>query len=378
MEWLSKQFEQMVSLVERWSNINSFSYNREGLDRMFEEVDKVFSSSLFPEEKKTLDLPNGKALFLKKRKQAPFQVLFGGHFDTVFSPEHPFQKVTYIDDNTLQGPGVCDMKGGLVVMLKVLEALEQSGNSQIGWEILLNPDEEIGSPYSSPLFESAAKRCDLALIFEPTLENGSFVSARKGSSIFLVESKGKAAHAGREPQKGINAIYPLARFISEVESFHSVENGDIVNVGIIQGGSRVNIVPEHAQCALMIRSWKPTPLEQKVIKSAHKMGLEIHRKGHRPAKPLDTKTEALFKALQKCGQQLGLTLKWEKSGGVCDGNITAHAGTPTLDSLGVRGANIHTDEEIIHLNSLVEKAQLIYLFLNELAQGNIPLQRRKK
>jgi len=378
-DWLSTQFDPMVALVETWGNINSFSYNREGLTRMLKAVEETFSSTLNPHEKQILDFQNGPGLLLKKRKDAPLKLFLGGHIDTVFPPEHPFQKVTYVNDRILQGPGVSDMKGGLVIMLKVIEAIELSGLSQIGWEILLNPDEEIGSPYSTAAIQQSAKRCDIGLLFEPTLADGALVSARTGSSVFQATVKGKAAHAGRHPHKGVHAIYPIARFISEIEPLHSPTHGKFMHVGTVKGGTAVNVVPDFAQCEFTIRAYeakKIVALENKIRTIANKNGVHLHRKSQRPPKLFDHRTESVFNALKECGEKLGIPVKWQPSGGVCDGNTVAHEGIVTIDTLGVEGANQHNEEESIHLESLLEKARLTLFFINEIASGKIIIPRR--
>jgi len=380
-DWLDTQFEQMVSLVESWCNINSCSYHRDGLAQMLQTLDEAFTSSLYPDEKKIVEFQNGNGLFLKKRESAPIQIFLGGHLDTVFPPDHPFQKVTYINDRTLQGPGVSDMKGGLVVMLKALEAFEQKGFSEIGWRVFLNPDEEIGSPHSTPFIQACARNSDLALLFEPTLPDGSFVCARKGASGFHARAFGKAAHAGRDPEKGVNAIYSLSHFVTEISGLHSPSHDKIVNVGRIQGGQAANIVPEFAECDLNIRASSTKTLhalENKIVKVAHKRGVQIERKSHRFPKLFDPQTQALFTALKSSAQKLGLSIKWKESGGVCDGNTLAHIGVPTIDTLGVHGANLHTDKELIHLESLLEKAKLTLFFLTELASGKVAMPRRHR
>lgn len=368
LDWLDSQFEEMVALVEFWANINSFSENGVGLEKMSEVIDKVFVR-LEPDVREVLLFQNGRGLLYKKRPRAPLQVYLGGHIDTVFPPKSPFQKVTYLEDRILQGPGVFDMKGGLVVMFKALEALERDPiAAQIGWTILLNPDEEIGSPFSTPLIQKHGKRCDFALLFEPTLPGGSFVSSRPAALTIVAKGKGKSAHAGREPQKGVNAIYLLAHFISEISKLHAPDKKQIVNVGVMKGGSAPNIIPASAECTLIVRAYTEDHMQQleaKIEESAERFGIILERKCRRPPKIFDQKTESLFEALKVCGQKLGLKLKWEETGGVTDGNTLAKLGIPTIDTLGVCGGKAHTEEEFIQLNSLLEKAKLTALFLEE-------------
>ena len=272
------------------------------------------------------------------------------------------------------------MKGGLVVLLKAVEQFETRPEAQhVGWEIFINSDEEIGSPQSTPFIAACAERCHLALLFEPTFADGALVSARKGSANFSVYSRGKKAHAGRDPGAGKHAIYPLARLITEVEALHAPEQGTIVNVGTITGGAALNVIPDYAECGINIRSNSLEDLlnaKRSLETTAHRLGLEIVQHSLRSPKPLTPATENLLLALQACASTLNQTVTWRESGGVCDGNVLAAAGVPTLDTLGVRGGEIHTENEYLDVHSLTEKADLTALFLQEIACGNIQIERK--
>ncbi len=308
-------------------------------------------------------LPIG--LMLTKRADAPLHIFLGGHLDTVFPSDHPFQTATRVDKDRMRGPGVADMKGGVLVMLQALLAFEELEESKkVGWEIFLNLDEEIGSPHSTAHLKECSKRCDVALLFEPALPNGSFVSARKGSTNFHVVSEGKAAHAGRTPHEGRSAIYPLARFIVSLESLNTLETH--VNVGAIRGGRAHNIIPDHAEAAVNVRSFED--LDHELYERAKQVGVSLTKITARPPKPFDAQTEKLFALLKQCGQKLGLNVKWQETGGVCDGNTFGAAGVPTIDTLGVEGGEIHTDEEFIYLPSIDAKARLTTLLLSELTR----------
>ena len=374
----SSRLEEMSSLIQVWANINSHTHNQAGVAILLEEMKPAFRK-LKPDLMEVISCGSTLGLFLKKRGNAPIQVYLGGHLDTVFPVHHPFQQVSWVDDNILRGPGVADMKGGLVVLLKALEQFETlPGVEDLGWEIFINSDEEMGSPQSSSFIEMCAKRCSLALLFEPTCADGALVSERKGSANYSVISRGKKAHAGRDPTAGKHAIYPLAHLVTEMETLHAPKQGTLVNVGTIKGGEAHNIIPDYAECGMNIRSDSLKGLmhaKHTLEKKAHQLGLELVEHSFRSPKPLDPATEKLLFALKECGSQLGLNIQWRKSGGVCDGNIMAAAGIPTLDTLGVRGGNIHTENEYLELSSLTEKADLTTLFLQEIACGNVPVQR---
>jgi glutamate carboxypeptidase len=266
-------------------------------------------------------------------------------------------------------------------MLVALEAFERSPwAANVGWEILINPDEEIGSPGSARLLIEAAKRNHLGLVFEPSLSDGNLVGARKGSGNFTVIVKGKAAHAGREPHSGRNAIVALARFIVGLASLADSTGAITTNVGHIQGGGPVNVVPDLATCRFNVRVVTPEAQRSfeeglralaEEIDAIDGISLEIEGRFTRPPKPLDEKTLKLLEQFAACGRDLGLSFLWLPTGGACDGNNLAAAGLTTIDSLGVTGGNIHSSDEYILLDSLVERAKLTALLLMKLGAGEI-------
>ncbi len=270
LKWIEKQYSRLLDYVRRWSSINSFSGIMAGLSSLSQILKHDFSLlegtlqsfSLPPRQivdgkGVIIETPLGQAISFKKRADT-IQILLTGHMDTVFSPSSYFQAIEEIDSNTWQGPGVTDMKGGLAIMLIALEALERSSHAnKIGWEVLINPDEELGSPGSAFLFEAAAKRNQIGMVFEPAFPDGAFVSERKGSASYTVIIHGKAAHVGRDYSKGRNAIYALAELIKEIENEQLLDADSIINVGHIEGGGPINIVPNLAIARINFRSSKP-------------------------------------------------------------------------------------------------------------------------
>jgi glutamate carboxypeptidase len=368
----------MCSLLEKWSNINTGSSNLSGLALFFDALVEAFLP--LGGEIETVTLPPystiddrghsisnhvGKGLSIRKRPDAPVKVFLGGHMDTVFDVKSPFQRVERIDANTFRGPGVTDLKGGLVVMLKALEALERTPfASKIGWEIFFNPDEEIGSPSSADYLRECGRRNHFGLIFEPSLPDGTLVSERMGSGNFTMITRGKSAHVGREFAKGENAILSMATLAQRLHALNSEDT--IVNVGKIVGGGPTNIVPDFSLCRVNVRvkSNQALTKAQKAIDAlVEEFKVELHGSFGRKNKPFDEKTEALFNTLAACGKELGMDLSWRSTGGVCDGNILAEVGLPTIDTLGVRGGKIHTTEEYAHLESLTERSRLVALLL---------------
>ncbi|MEE2692250.1 MAG: hydrolase [Pseudomonadota bacterium] len=385
---------EMVATLEKWCAINTGSHNLEGLARMREALAKAFSAlgevetvapapqSLVTPQGETVERPLGGCLRLVKRPQAPVRVLLAGHMDTVFPVDHPFQKGRYLDADTYNAPGAADMKGGLLAMLYALKAVETSPLAErIGYEVLINADEEIGSPGSAPLLHEAAKRAQFACVYEPAMEDGSLAGARKGSGNFSAIVRGRSAHAGRRHADGRNAVVAAAEFIARISALTGQREGLTVNVARLDGGGPNNVVPDTAVARFNVRvekgedaGWVEEQAKAFLAEIDAREGFSAHLHGGfgRPPKPMTPKLEAFFKALKAMGEELGIQIGWKATGGVCDGNNIAAAGVPVIDTLGVRGANIHSADEYVKLDSLEERARLSALLLLRVAAGDIP------
>ena len=395
LEWINTRKPEMIEQLTEWANNNSGSDNHIGLARMLAMLEKSFSSlngkierlSLLP--RKTISssgeviiTQHGEALRITKRPHAPMQIFLGGHMDTVYQLSHPFQTVFRPEENILRGPGVADMKGGLLIMLTALQFLEQHPSAtNIGWEVLINPDEEIGSLGSESLLKKAAKRHQFGLIFEPSFADGAIVSSRKGSINFSVIARGRAAHAGRDFDKGRNAILAIADYISHACNLNNQEKGISINPGYIQGGGPVNIVPDLAICRLNARAIHPVDFvkmkkDLPALIENNIEGLEVSYflETNRGPKIFDEKCRHLFDLIETCAKEEGYSLTQRPSGGVCDGNILAEEGLPVIDTLGAIGGNIHTENEYILIDSLVSRSRLVSLLLINLAKGKLKLK----
>ncbi len=368
LESIQSREQEMIDCVASWAAINSGSSNTEGLRVMAERLENFMSR--LPGELEKIQLPNGTALRLTCRKHAEKRVFLSGHMDTVYSVDHSFQTCERLDENRLRGPGVADMKGGLLVMLEALRAFEAvNENPGLGWEILISPDEEIGSPGSAPLLEEAAQRCQLGLIFEPAIQgSGDLSRQRLGSATYQLTASGRSAHAGRDFTQGRNAIAGLSAAIVQLHALNQKHNV-VCNVGSIEGGGPVNVVPDEASAMLNFRVAETAVVDRAIlevtesIKADYDVALSWKGGFTRQPKRLTSAIEALFADYQACAERLGFQLGWRDTGGCCDGNNLAAAGLPNLDNLGVRGGNIHSAEEFVELDSLVERTQLTALFL---------------
>lgn len=385
LDWIDLQYERMVTLLEQWANINSSSDNLEGLEIMRHKLLDAFSSlggdfteHLLPprviidDYGNPLSIPSAKALSLIKRSTIRPRILLGGHFDTVYPISNPFQKTERISKDILKGPGVADMKGGLVIMLIALEAFERSPwASRVGWQVFFNPDEEIGSPGSSKLIRESALEACLGLIFEPAVGE-LLANQRKGSMNYTLVVRGKSAHAGRDMHLGRNAIYAMSHFIHLLERCNDPHKGITVNVGKIRGGEAVNVVPDLAICRFTIRmvnvedlAYMRTRLSIIIAECVQREGIifQLHEDSCCQPKLLEGLTATLCNKIEMCGKDLEIPIHWCISGGVSDGNRLAEVGLPTVDNLGVVGGHIHSSEEFVYLPSLITRAKLAALFL---------------
>ncbi len=380
----------MLATVEAWAAINTGSRNLNGLAAMAAVLADAFGKLPGPlaliepaqahgvdAQGRMVPIDHGRNLHLKVRPEASVQILLTGHMDTVFGVDHSFQTCRWTGPGVLNGPGVADMKGGLVVMLTALEAIERSpAAASIGYEVVINSDEEVSSPGSAALIAEAARGKLAAFTYEPALPDGMLAGARPGSGNFAVVFEGRAAHAGRNPEEGRNAVLAAADMALTLAAAISPDLK--VNPAKIEGGGPDNIVPDHAVLRVNLRPRTPraeahakTLIADMVaeVSARHDVRVHVHGGFNRPAKPLDAKTERLFHLVRDCGRDLGLDIGWAPSGGVCDGNNIAALGVPVIDTMGARGGAIHSADEYLIVESLVERARLSALAISRLAAG---------
>jgi glutamate carboxypeptidase len=372
----------MLAQTLRWAAINSGSRHLPGLALMAQEL--ASACATLPGTPRLCapqgdDQALGQNLHLVVRPQAPVQLLLTGHMDTVFGPDHPFQSCAPIDARgRVNGPGVADMKGGLAVMLAALAAFETwPGADRLGYEVVINADEEISSPGSAALIAAAARGKRAALTFEPAqTPEGLFTSARPGNANVALHVTGRSAHAGRNPQDGRNAVVAASDLALRLARARGA--GLAINPARIEGGAPGNVVPDHAILHVNLRPATPRDearardlLADSIaqVARAHDVAIHMHGGFTRPPRPVTPAMEQLFAIVRDCGAALGLDLGWQPSGGVCDGNNIAACGVPVIDTMGVRGGAIHSDREFLIVDSLGERAALCALVLARLAAG---------
>lgn len=293
------------------------------------------------------------------------RVLLSGHLDTVHDPHGVFRSLSIRPDGKVAtGPGCVDMKGGLVIALAALETLADAG-VDVRWTVVLNSDEETGSYHSEAALRTAAGEADIGFVFEPALADGGLVIERPGSGQFFLEIKGRSAHVGRDFASGVSAVTALATRIARVAQLADPQNGRIVNIGPIDGGHATNVVPDRARAWGNVR-FASQEIARELEREVRAMqtdasalpSVRVQTSFNRPAKPCTPAVMQLAELARGVANDLGQSLPFGKTGGVCDGNILQDAGLPVLDTLGVRGGGLHTSEEWIELESLVDRCRL--------------------
>lgn len=381
--------QPMLAQVETWSAINSGTRNLAGLAVVAGHLAAAFgvlpgtlslvvgdTAESVAADGTVTTLDHGRHLHLVVRPDAPVQLLLTGHMDTVYPVDHTFQTLTRRDDGTLNGPGVADMKGGLAVMLAALTAVEASPlASRIGYEVVINSDEETGSFSSSALISRAARGKLAALTYEPALPDGTLAGARGGTGNFSIVVTGRSAHAGRNPGEGRNAIVAASDLAVRLFAVRSPTLA--VNPARIEGGGPNNVVPDHAVLRINFRPADHAQIDRAQaaidqivaeVAAAHDVTIAVHGSFNRPPKPIDPGAAKLFALVKDCGAALGLDIAWRATGGVCDGNTIAACGVPVVDTMGARGGAIHSTDEFLIVDSLAERAALSALTILRLAE----------
>ena len=383
--------EPILERVLEWSAINSGTGNLAGLAAMAGKLADAFAALpgavtlVDPDAAERIDTQGrvepvsyGKHLVLSVRPKAERRMLLTGHMDTVYPADHPFQHCDWLDAETLHGPGTADMKGGIALMLAGLAAFEQTAPT-IGYDVMINSDEETGSLSSSALIARLAQGKLAALTYEPALPDGMMARGRPGSGNFSATITGRSAHAGRNPQDGRNAVVAAGDLALRLS--RSARPGLTVNPARIDGGGPNNVVPDLSILRFNMRpstpeleseGWAAIEAMVATVSAEHDVTIHLHGGFARPAKPITPAAERLFALVSGAAADLGAPIDWKDTGGVCDGNNIAACGVPVLDTMGARGGAIHSPDEFMVVPSLVERARLTALVLHRLDREGVP------
>ncbi|MBI1733649.1 MAG: M20 family metallopeptidase [Candidatus Rokubacteria bacterium] len=371
--WLDDKETEAIRFLEALVNQDSGTYDRNDVNRLADILavplsDLGFHSTRFPQSQ------YGDHWLWEKPGRGPKRLLFVSHIDTVFAcgtaKERPFS----IAGKRAYGPGVLDMKGGITVVTFALCALKAADSAawrdaSIAW--FLNTDEEVLSPSSRPLIRAEAERAQSVVVTEPARVNGEYVIGRKGAGKFFLEIAGRSAHAGNQPEHGRSAIGAMAQKISALHAMTDLAEGTTVNVGVVRGGTRSNIVADRCYAEIDLRAWTPDAADRAIARfreiaaradvpdTTARLWGDLNFPPWAPGNP---GTTALMALVAEAGRELGLALTGIKTGGGSDGNH-ASAVAPTIDGFGPQGSLAHNPEEYIEVGTVIERAKVTARFV---------------
>jgi glutamate carboxypeptidase len=367
------RFDEFVADLERMVNVDCGSYTRDGVNVIADLCEARMRARGWSLERRSHvpaahEAPLGDLVIGTLEGGGGPDVLLVGHMDTVFDEGTVAERPFRVDDGIARGPGVSDMKGGLLAGFYAVEALQDVGFDAFGRiTYLCNPDEEIGSPFSGPVIAELAPAHDAAFVLEGARANGDIVSARKGITDYTIEFSGRAAHAGVEPEKGANAVLAAAKATVALHALNGRWPGVTVNVGVARGGTRTNVVPDRCVLQVDLRSPELVSLEEAQAEieracSGHGIdGVTVHVDGegwHRPMEKKEGGARLAALAIE-IAAELGFDLHDAATGGASDANTTSAAGTPTIDGLGPIGGDDHSPAEWLDLGSVAPRVALL-------------------
>jgi glutamate carboxypeptidase len=370
-DWLASQRQAMIDLLREVVNIDSGSYDKTGVDAVGARFERHFAEHGISAWRES-DGTYGDALHALVAKPGSNEkpILLMGHRDTVFSKGEAQRRPFTIKDNRAYGPGVADMKAGLVMNVFVAAAFKKFDASQYPIKVLITSDEEIASPSSRPVIEREGRAARAVYNSEPGRPTGNVVTGRKGGIFMHLGITGKAAHSGANFAAGVSAIGELAHKIVQIHALTDLPKGITLNVGLIAGGQSVNTTAPYAEGQIDLRYVEPADRDavmaaiDKIVATSHVPGTSatLTIKGEFLPAVQNEASKTLFHAYQHAARDAGLaTLAGEFSGGCADSGFTAAVGTPTICGVGPVGGLAHTPEEYLELDSIVPRAQALAL-----------------
>ncbi|MGD9119806.1 MAG: M20 family metallopeptidase [Desulfobacterales bacterium] len=383
-EIIESRYDQFISDLETVVNIDSGSHYAEGLNQVAGFFQKRFDRIGWKTTHHAFDDGTVPCLEVSNRPldgdDTALDLLFIGHMDTVFKEGTTVTRPFTMDEKRAYGPGVCDMKGGLVTMLHVAEVLQQTGVADnIAIAMAFNSDEEIGSRVSRPWYEGLAQKSRCVFVFEPWRATGERLLHRKGGGVYYVTCLGRAAHAGVAPEDGANAVVELAHQILAIKELAREDIGTTVNVTVISGGTAANVIPDMARASVDVRIAEPAEA-QRIQDGFSALGqniqtadvrIEVSGGINRPPMVPSEKTLQLWEQIKTIGEAIGIDMQLTSTGGCSDGNFTASLGIPTIDAMGIRGGGAHSLDEYIDLDTIVPNVHLMCEIVKGFADGRI-------
>src|ERR671937_1074440 len=380
---VADRYEAFVDALREMVNVDCGSYTPEGVNAIADLCQSRFEGAGWEVERLQHEPGEGEQrlgdlVIGRVEGSGRTRLLMIGHTDTVFDPGTAAERPFRIEGDRAFGPGVSDMKGGLLTGFFAAEVLRELGFAGFGRiTYICNPDEEIGSIWSREAILEEAKGADAALVLEGARENGDIVSARKGVSDYRIEIRGRAAHAGVEPERGRSAILQAAHTTIALQALNGRWPGVTINVGTAHGGTRPTVVPE--SCVLEVDVRSP---QEETFREAEAEVERIAREGTVPDVKIDVEGGAWHRPMEKkeggaklaalakeVAAELGFELEEAATGGASDANTTSAAGVPTLDGLGPIGGDDHGPREWISVPSVVPRIALLAGLLARIGPG---------
>ncbi len=377
LAYLQPRLDLFLADLSTLSLMDCGTDNKAGVD----DVGRVMRAKL---ERLSMDVEahdggvRGDTLVARRRGRGNARLLLIGHLDTVYPAGWPGEHSFHIEGDIARGPGTCDMKAGVLVGLYALDALYAAGFDRFA-EIafVLNGDEEVSSPVSTSVIEREARGRDAVLVLEAARENGDIVSARKGFARFDIRVRGRAAHAGVEPEKGRSALLELAHQIVALHALNGTTPGATINIGVAAGGMRRNIVPDEASAEIDVRARDAEGMDGIIAALRAQLGrvsvpntaISVDGGVVRPPMEKTDATARLVEWCQEAARDLGFAVRDAATGGGSDANNTAALGVPTIDGLGPIGGLDHSPREYIKISSIVPRTAMVAGLIERVCHG---------
>lgn len=370
--YIDSKEREMFGLLEKIVNMDSGSFDKDGVDRVGAMLAERLAALGFA-VKRIPQKEHGDHLIGHKPGTGEKRILLLGHMDTVFPMGTARSRPFRVEGGRAYGPGVLDMKGGIVCLLYALEALKAVGRASLDrmtMNVVLNSDEELLSPTSRGIIEDQARQAHTVCVFEPARPGGEYVTSRKGVGKYTLTVTGKAAHAGVQPERGRSAIAELAHKIIALHDLTDLATGTTVSVGVVHGGERSNVVPEKAYAEIDLRVpdfGEAERMENRIraiaaTSTIRDTAADVAGGLLFPPMTQTPQARRLFEAVREAGRVLGLDLRGISTGGGSDGNYAAQL-APTIDGMGPQGSEAHSDREFIEVATLTERSKVTALFL---------------
>ena len=373
LRYIAQRQDEMVALLRDLVVRESGTYDKEDVDQLgaylrerLEDLD--FDTELLPRER------FGDHVVGRRAGRDGKRILLVGHFDTVFGSGTLRERPWRVEDGRAYGPGVYDMKGGIAILLAALAALRATRSpffEECGIAVFFNSDEEVISPTSAESIDDIARRSQTVCILEPARPGGEYTFVRKGAATFHLRVVGRSAHAGAQPERGRSANLEMAHKVIALHRLNDLDAGTTVNVGIVRGGERSNIICPETYAQIDLRAVDPDRMDAAIAamleiaehSTVPDTSAEFWGDPYFPPLPRKRSNERLFELVREAARAVGFEAQEIASGGASDGNHTGQI-VPTIDGMGVRGDGAHTEHEFARVDSLPERAQTLALFLH--------------